>query len=111
MALYPFTRVEDISEEFGLSPEKVRRMAKVCRVKKNRDFRREINRLNGLKSAEKAAKSRMRREKRAIKLWNEGASMGEIAKKMRISRYTVYKYLLKTREKRSIKINRSITKV
>lgn len=34
MALYPFTSSEDISEEFGLSIVKIRRMAKICRVKK-----------------------------------------------------------------------------
>ena len=47
LALYPFTRTEDIAEEFGMSAMKVRRMAKICRVKKSKEFRREICRQNG----------------------------------------------------------------
>lgn len=96
LALFPFTRTEDIAKEFGISVGTVKHMAKVCRVKKDESFRSEINRRNGQIYARKAAKRRKRREKRAVKLWNEGASREEIAMKMRISKYTVYKYLKST---------------
>ena len=105
LALYPFTKVEEISEEFGLSPDKIRRMARICRVKKAKEFRSEINRLNGRKSIEKNIERRIRRERRAIKLWNEGLSMGEIAKRLRISKDTVYRYLLNAK-KRGIKLKK-----
>ena len=105
LALYPFTRVEDISEEFGMSPEKIRRMAKICRVKKAKDFRRQILTLNCRKAVEKNIERRIRRERRAIKLWNEGMSMGEIAKRLRLSKDTVYRYLLNAK-KRGIKLKR-----
>ena len=36
MALYPFTKTEEIADEFGLSVVKVRKMARVCRVSKNK---------------------------------------------------------------------------
>ena len=42
---------------------------------------------------------RKRRELRAVKLWNEGVSMGDIAKRLRISKDTVYKYLLNAKKK------------
>ena len=105
IALYPYTQVEEISEEFGLSPDKIRRMARICRVKKAKEFRSEINRLNGRKSIEKNIERRIRRERRAIKLWNEGMSMGEIAKRLRLSKDTVYRYLLNAK-KRGIKLKR-----
>jgi len=41
---------------------------------------------------------RKRREQRAIKLWNEGVSMGEIARRLKLSKSTVYKYLLKSKK-------------
>lgn len=105
LALYPYTKVEEISEEFGLSPDKIRRMARICRVKKAKEFRSEINRLNGRKSIEKNIERRIRRERRAIKLWNEGLSMGEIAKRLKLSKDTVYRYLLNAK-KRGIKLKR-----
>ena len=105
LALYPNTRVEDISEEFGMSPDKIRRMARICRVKKAKEFRSEINRLNGRKSIEKVIERRIRRERRAIKLWNEGMSVGDIAKRLRLSKDTVYRYLLNAK-KRGIKLKR-----
>ena len=105
LALYPYTKVEEISEEFGLSPDKIRRMARICRVKKAKEFRSEINRLNGRKSIEKVIERRIRRERRAIKLWNEGMSVGDIAKRLRLSKDTVYRYLLNAK-KRGIKLKR-----
>jgi hypothetical protein len=36
LALYPFTKTEEIADEFGLSVVKVRKMARVCRVSKNK---------------------------------------------------------------------------
>ena len=105
LALYPFTKVEDISEEFGLSPEKIRRMAKICRVKKAEKFRSEINRLNGRKSIERSVQRRICREQRAIKLWKEGVSTGDIAKRLKISKKTVYRYLINAK-KMGIKLKR-----
>ena len=105
LALYPYTRVEDISEEFGMSPDKIRRMARICRVKKAKEFRSEINRLNGRKSIEKVIERRIRRERRAITLWNEGMSVGDIAKRLRLSKDTVYRYLLNAK-KRGIKLKK-----
>ena len=99
MALYPITKTEVIAEEFGISVAKLRRMARICRVKKAEDFRSEIGRLNGRKSVDRCIQRRIRRERRAIKLWNEGMSMGDIAKRLRISKDTVYKYLLNAKKK------------
>ena len=39
LALYPFTKTEEIADEFGLSVVKVRKMARVCRVSKNEEFK------------------------------------------------------------------------
>lgn len=99
MALYPITKTEVIAEEFGISVAKLRRMARICRVKKAEEFRSEIGRLNGRKSVDRCIQRRIRRERRAIKLWNEGVSMGDIAKRLRISKDTVYKYLLNAKKK------------
>ena len=38
MALYPFTKTEEIADEFGLSVVKIRKMARACRVSKNAEF-------------------------------------------------------------------------
>ena len=103
LALYPFTKVEDISEEFGMPPGKIRRMARICRVKKSADFRSEINRRNGRKSVERNIRRKIRREQRAVKLRKEGASVGEIAKRLKISKDTVYKYLLNARRNGELK--------
>ena len=105
MALYPFTSSEDISEEFGLSIVKIRRMARICRVKKAEDYRHEILTRNCRKAVERNIERRIRRERKAIKMWNEGLSMGEIAKKLRLSKDTVYRYLLNAK-KRGIKLKR-----
>ena len=98
LALYPFTKTEDIADEFGLSVVKVRKMARVCRVSKNEEFRTEIGRLNGRKNVDRLIKQRIRREQRGVKLWNDGLSIGEIAKRLKVSKNTVYKYLLQAKK-------------
>jgi len=103
-ALYPFTKTEEIAEEFGISVVKVRRMARICRVSKNAEFRSEIGRLNGRKSVDRFIKQRIRREQRTVKLWNDGLTMGEISKRMNLSKRTVYNYLLQAK-KNGVKLN------
>lgn len=98
MALYPFTSTRAIAQEFGLSQSKVKAMAAACHVKKNDDFRSEINRRNGRKATEREVVRRKNRQRRAIEMNNEGSSVTEIARRMRISRYTVYKYLEKVKK-------------
>ena len=98
MALYPFTSTRAIAQEFGLSQSKVKAMAAACHVKKNDDFRSEINRRNGRKAMERELVRRKNRQRRAIEMNNEGCSVTEIARRMRISRYTVYKYLEKVKK-------------
>ena len=105
MALYPFTKTEEIADEFGLSVVKIRKMARACRVSKNAEFRSEIGRLNGRKSVDRVIKQKIRREQRTVKLWNDGLTMGEIAKRMNLSKRTVYNYLLQAKKK-GIKLNR-----
>lgn len=98
MALYPFTSTKAIAQEFGLSQSKVKAMAAACHVRKNDNFRSEINRRNGRKATEREVVRRKNRQRRAIEMNNEGCSVTEIAKRMRISRYTVYKYLEKVKK-------------
>ena len=98
MALYPFTSTRAIAQEFGLSQSKVKAMAAACHVRKNDNFRSEINRRNGRKATEREVVRRKNRQRRAIEMNNEGCSVTEIAKRMRISRYTVYKYLEKVKK-------------
>ena len=98
MALYPITKTEEIADEFGISVFKLRRMARICRVKKAEDFRSEIGRLNGRKSVDRCIERRIHREHRAVKLWNEGLSIGEIAKRLKVTKNTVYKYLLQAKK-------------
>ena len=105
MALYPFTKTEEIADEFGLSVVKIRKMARACRVSKNAEFRSEIGRLNGRKSVDRVIKQKIRREQRTVKLWNDGLTMGEIAERLRISKKTVYTYLLRAKKK-GVKLNR-----
>ena len=105
MALYPITKTEEIAEEFGISVPKLRRMARICRVKKSEGFRSEIGKLNGRKSVERFIMQKIRREQRTVKLWNDGLSMGEIAERLRISKKTVYTYLLRAKKK-GVKLNR-----
>ena len=105
MALYPFTKTEEIAEEFGLPVVKIRKMARICRVSKNAEFRSDIGRLNGRKSVDRLIKQKIRREQRTVKLWNDGLTMDEIAKRLRISKKTVYKYLLHAKKK-GVKFNR-----
>jgi len=98
MALYPFTSTRAIAQEFGLSQSKVKAMAAACHVRKNDNFRSEINRRNGRKAMEREVVRRKNRQRRAIEMNNEGCTVEEIAKRMRISRYTVYKYLKKVKK-------------
>ena len=98
MALYPFTSTRAIAQEFGLSQSKVKAMAAACHVRKNDNFRSEINRRNGRKAMEREVVRRKNRQRRAIEMNNEGCTVEEIAKRMRISRYTVYKYLEKEKK-------------
>ena len=105
MALYPFTKTEEIADEFGLSVVKIRRMARICRVSKNAEFRSDIGRMNGRKSVDRCIQHRIRREHRTVKLWNEGLSIGEIAKRLKVTKNTVYKYLLQAKKK-GVKLNR-----
>ena len=56
MALYPFTKTEEIADEFGLSVVKIRKMARACRVSKNAEFRSEIGRQNAKKKGIKLNK-------------------------------------------------------
>ncbi len=98
MALYPFTSTRAIAQEFGLSQSKVKAMAAACHVRKNDDFRSEINRRNGRKATEREVVRRKNRQRRAIEMNNEGCTVTEIARRMRISRYTVYKYLEKVKK-------------
>lgn len=105
LALYPFTKTEDIAEEFGISVNKIRRMARICRVSKNAEFRSEIGKMNGRKSVDRFVRRKIRREQRSVKLWNDGLTMGEIAKRMNLSKRTVYNYLLQAKKK-GIKLNR-----
>jgi transposase len=98
MALYPFTSTRAIAQEFGLSQSKVKAMAAACHVRKNDNFRIEINRRNGRKATEREVVRRKNRQRRAIEMNNEGCTVEEIAKRMRISRYTVYKYLEKVKK-------------
>ena len=105
MALYPFTKTEEIADEFGLSVVKVRKMARACRVSKNAEFRSDVGRLNGRKSVDRCIEHRIHREHRTVKLWNEGLSIGEIAKRLKVTKGTVYKYLLHAKRK-GVKLNR-----
>lgn len=106
MALYPITKTEEIADEFGISVSKLRRMARICRVKKAEDFRSEIGRLNGRKSVDRCIERRIHREHRAVKLWNEGLSIGEIAIRLKVSKNTVYKYLLHAK-RIGVKLNKN----
>jgi DNA-binding CsgD family transcriptional regulator len=105
LALYPFTKTEEIAEEFGISVNKIRRMARICRVSKNAEFRSEIGKMNGRKSVDRFVRRKIRREQRSVKLWNDGLAMDEIAKRLHISKKTVYKYLLHAK-KSGVKLNR-----
>ena len=98
MALYPFTSTQAIAKEFGMSQNTIKKMAAACHVKKNDDFRSEINRRNGRKATEREVVRRKNRQRRAIEMNNEGCTVTEIARRMRISRYTVYKYLEKVKK-------------
>lgn len=102
MALYPFTRTEDIAKEFGISATKIRLMAKTCRIQKSEDYRNGVYLHNCRKAIERNIVRRKRREQRAVKLWNEGVSMNEIARRLKISKSTVYKYLLKAKKSKKV---------
>ena len=95
MALYPFTKTEDIAKEFGISVAKIRLMARTCRVHKSDDYRYEVYLHNCRKAIEQNTVRRKRREQRALKFWKEGVPMAEIARRLKLSKGTVYKYILK----------------
>ena len=99
MALYPFTKTEDIAKEFGISAARIHLMAKTCRVQKSDDYRYEVYLHNCRKAVEQNTVRRKHREQRAVKLWNGGVPMAEIARRLRLSKSTVYKYLLKKGKK------------
>jgi DNA invertase Pin-like site-specific DNA recombinase len=103
LALYPFTKTEEIAEEFEMPVYKIREMARICRVKKSDDYLYEVYLQNSRKATERNTVRRKRREQRAIKLWNEGVSMGEIARRLKLSKSTVYKYLLKSKKNEKVK--------
>ena len=92
MALYPISSAQKIAEEFGLSAYQVKKMARICRVKKDKKFLCEVCRRNALKAAERQRRLRRRRIARAIRLFNQGHTNVEIARIMKVSVATVYKY-------------------
>ena len=92
MALYTVSSAKKIAEEFGLSTYQVKKMARICRVKKDKKFLCEVCRRNALKAAERQRRLRRRRVARAIRLFNQGHTNVEIARIMKVSVATVYKY-------------------
>ena len=92
MALYPISSAQKIAEEFGLSAYQVKKMAHICRVKKEKSYLRNVLRRNVLKAAERQRRLRRRRVARAIRLFNQGHTNVEIARIMKVSVATVYKY-------------------
>ena len=92
MALYPISSAQKIAEEFGLSAYQVKKMAHICRVKKEKSYLRNVLRRNALKAAERQRKLRKRRIARAIRLFNQGHTNVEIARIMKVSVATVCKY-------------------
>ena len=92
MALYPISSAQKIAEEFGLSAYQVKKMAHICRVKKEKSYLRNVLRRNALKAAERQRKLRKRRVARAIRLFNQGHTNVEIARIMKVSVAPVYKY-------------------
>ena len=99
MALYPFTKTEDIAKESGISATKIRLMAKSCRIQKSDDYRYEVYLHNCRKAIEHNIVRRKHREQRAVKLWKEGVPMAEIARRLKLSKSTVYKYILRKSKK------------
>ena len=104
LALYPFTKTEEIAEEFEMPVYKIRQMARTCRVKKSDNYLYEVYLQNSRKAIERNIVRRKRREQRAVMLSKEGVPMGEIARRLKLSKSTVYKYLLKA--KKSKKVNK-----
>lgn len=92
LALYTITSAQKIAEEFGMSAYQVKKMAHICRVKKEKSYLRNVLRTNALKAAERKRKLRRRRAARAIRLFNLGHTNVEIARIMKVSVATVYKY-------------------
>lgn len=92
LALYTISSAQKIAEEFGLSAYQVRKMARICRVKKEKAFLREICRMNGLHSAARNRRLRANRIASAIRLHQQGFSDHEIARTLKVSMGTVYKY-------------------
>ena len=98
LALYTISSSQKIAEEFGLSAYQVRKMARICRVKKEKKFICEVCRQNALIAADRQRKLRNRRVARAIRLFNQGHTIIEIARIMKVSVATVYKYLPKSKK-------------
>ena len=92
MALYTVSSAQKIAEEFGLSAYQVRKMARICRVKKEKSFLREICSRNAKIAAKRQRNLRSRRISRAIRLYNQGHTLEEIARILKVSVATVYKY-------------------
>ncbi len=92
LALYPIKPTTEIAEEFGFSVSYITKMARVCRVKKSHEFRSEVNRKNGQVSLVKVKKQKMRRMKRTIKLLDEGYSITEVAKRVKVTTKTIGVY-------------------
>lgn len=92
MALYTVSSAKKIAEEFGLSTYQVQKMARICRVKKEKSYLREICSRNAKIAAKRQRNLRSRRISRAIRLYNQGHTLVEIARILKVSVATVYKY-------------------
>jgi DNA invertase Pin-like site-specific DNA recombinase len=67
-------------------------MARICRVKKEKSYLREICSRNAKIAAKRQRNLRSRRISRAIRLYNQGHTLVEIARILKVSVATVYKY-------------------
>ena len=92
MALYTVSSAKKIAEEFGLTAYQVKKMAHICRVKKEKSYLRDVLRRNALKATERQRKLRRRRIARAVRLFNEGHTNVEIARILKVNVSTVCKY-------------------
>ena len=92
MALYTVSSAQKIAEEFGLSAYQVRKMARICRVKKEKSFLREICSRNAMVSVNRRRRLRNRRITRAVRLFNQGYTNVEIARILKVNVSTVCKY-------------------
>ena len=92
MALYPICSAQKISEEFGLSVYQIKKMAHICRVKKQKSYLRDVLRRNAQIASERRKRLLKRRIARACRLSDQGHTNVEIARIMKVSVATVYKY-------------------